>query len=222
MRAVYHGLRELVFVRNYSVFCAAETASPGGDTGGRVSLTEVTPSKYRHLRNLDGRDVKPADEIETGREHRCLGLVDEKDQIACYGWASGARLGQVGEGGAVLVPFEGGLTIELEPDEIYLWDYWTRPEHRRRGAYRRLLTLVRKWADGFGAGRITIYCRSDNHASSAGIVAAGFTLVDHIRLWRFFALRLLHSPKLGWRVWLAGGRFTFAADSSCPRLDRAA
>lgn len=53
------------------------------------------------------------------------------------------------------------------PNEVYVQDVMTRPEHRRQGVTRMLLEAVRTQAVGWGCNRIYLTSEPDNFAAHA-------------------------------------------------------
>jgi GNAT superfamily N-acetyltransferase len=82
---------------------------------------------------------------------------------ASWGWvaSSTAEIGEL------------GLRFRIPPRERYLWNFVTRPEHRGRGLYPRLLNAIVA-AESDEAERFWIIHAPENHASASGIRKAGF------------------------------------------------
>jgi len=90
-------------------------------------------------------------------------------EIAAWGWVA-TREATIGE---------LGITVRLEPDDRYLWNFVTRPGHRGRGIYPRLLQAILR-AEAGETGRCWIAHAPENAASASGIRRAGFTAVAEL------------------------------------------
>ena len=68
-----------------------------------------------------------------------------------------------------------------KPDDIYVQDVVTHPDHRRRGIARALLDSVRHQATTWGCRRLYLTSEPDNRAARATWLSLGFTNVpgDH-------------------------------------------
>ena len=85
---------------------------------------------------------------------------------AAWGWVA-TREAEIGE---------LDLHFQVPPGERYLWNFVTRPAHRGRGIYPRLVDAIVR-AEAAEAERFWIIRAPENHASGAGIRKAGFRLV---------------------------------------------
>jgi len=67
------------------------------------------------------------------------------------------------------------------PDDVYIQDVVTHPDHRRRGIAGSLLDTVRKQATTWGCRRLYLTSEPDNHAARATWTSLGFTNIpgDH-------------------------------------------
>ena len=63
------------------------------------------------------------------------------------------------------------------PDDVYIQDVITHPEHRRRGVASALLTAVRDRATTWGCHRLYLTSEPDNTGAQATWAALGFTNV---------------------------------------------
>ncbi|MBN1172999.1 MAG: GNAT family N-acetyltransferase [Micromonosporaceae bacterium] len=71
-----------------------------------------------------------------------------------------------------------------DPDDVYIQDVVTHPDHRRRGLTRRLLGSVRHQAEEWACRRLYLTSEPENTAAHAAWLAIGFTnmpgdRVDH-------------------------------------------
>jgi GNAT superfamily N-acetyltransferase len=85
---------------------------------------------------------------------------------AAWGWVA-TRAASIGELGS---------SFTIPERERYLWYFVTRPEHRGKGIYPRLLRAILE-SESFDADRFWIAYAPENHASESGIAKAGFTRV---------------------------------------------
>jgi ribosomal protein S18 acetylase RimI-like enzyme len=83
---------------------------------------------------------------------------------AAWGWVA-TQAANIGELAA---------TFTVPDGERYLWNFVTRPAHRGRGIYPRLLAAITR-AEQSEAERFWIAYAPENHASGAGIRKAGFS-----------------------------------------------
>jgi GNAT superfamily N-acetyltransferase len=88
------------------------------------------------------------------------------DVPAAWGW--------VATGQATIGEVKASFT--MKPAERYLWNFVTLPEFRGLGIYPRLIQAIveKESVDG---ERFWIAYAPENHASGAGIVKAGFTVI---------------------------------------------
>jgi GNAT superfamily N-acetyltransferase len=104
-------------------------------------------------------------------------------EVVAFGWSATTRahIGGV------------DLTLALAPDERYLWDFATHPEHRGRGLYPLLLQAILRRqeaeADWFWIGH-----DAANGASRRGILKAGFREAGHLALRPDGGLALAAAP----------------------------
>jgi GNAT superfamily N-acetyltransferase len=61
------------------------------------------------------------------------------------------------------------------PDEVYVQDVMTHPEHRRRGLTRTLVAALREQVSTWGCTRVYLTSEPDNIAAHATWLALGFT-----------------------------------------------
>ncbi len=61
------------------------------------------------------------------------------------------------------------------PDDVYVQDVVTHPDHRRRGIARSLVDTVRQQASRWGCQRLYLTCEPDNLAARATWLSLGFT-----------------------------------------------
>lgn len=88
---------------------------------------------------------------------------------AAWGWVAtrGASIGEL------------GATFAIPAGERYLWNFVTRPEHRGRGIYPRLLEAILR-EEAREATRFWIAYAPENRASAAGIRKSGFRAVAEL------------------------------------------
>lgn len=91
------------------------------------------------------------------------------EQPAAWGWVA-TRSAEIGELRS---------TFTIPPRERYLWNFVTRPEHRGRGIYPRLLDEIVR-TESAEADRFWIAYAPENHASGAGIRKAGFVALAEL------------------------------------------
>jgi GNAT superfamily N-acetyltransferase len=82
---------------------------------------------------------------------------------AAFGWVA-TRSAFIGELSA---------TFEIGGGDRYLWNFVTRPSHRGKGIYPRLIDAIVR-VESLEAERFWIAYAPENHASGAGIRKAGF------------------------------------------------
>ena len=85
---------------------------------------------------------------------------------AAWGWVA-TRSAVIGELGA---------TFAIPEGQRYLWNFVTLPSHRGLGIYPRLLQAIVK-LESREAERFWIAYAPENHASGAGILKAGFSML---------------------------------------------
>jgi len=61
------------------------------------------------------------------------------------------------------------------PDEVYLQDVMTHPDHRRRGITRSLIDTIRRQAAAWGCKRLYLTSEAGNITAHATWLALGFT-----------------------------------------------
>jgi GNAT superfamily N-acetyltransferase len=88
---------------------------------------------------------------------------------AAWGWVA-TRAATIGELGA---------TLALPAGHRYLWNFVTRPEHRGRGVYPRLLEHILR-EESRDTERFWIAYAPENHASASGIRKSGFRAVAEL------------------------------------------
>ncbi len=91
------------------------------------------------------------------------------EQPAAWGWVA-TRSADIGELGS---------TFAIPARERYLWNFVTRPEHRGRGIYPRLLDEIVR-VESADAERFWIAYAPENQASGAGIAKAGFVALAEL------------------------------------------
>jgi RimJ/RimL family protein N-acetyltransferase len=115
--------------------------------------------------------VYPDDVVETRlRDGRRPYVVETDGKIVTYGWVafSAEPIGDL------------GLSFELAPDEVYLYDCATRPDYRGRGYYPALLRAMAADLSGEGWRRAWIGTGPGNFVSQRGIARAGFQKVADV------------------------------------------
>ena len=114
---------------------------------------------------LDANDVRR----RLAQQHRpYLACVD--GVAVGYGWVA-SRTAEIGE---------LGISLDLSPNERYMWDFVTLPEWRGRGIYPRI--IQRMFAQESAAERFWIGHDQPNIASARGILKAGFHLTVELYL----------------------------------------
>lgn len=88
--------------------------------------------------------------------------VDGK--VAAYGWVSRGteRIGELER------------SLQMQPDEAYIWDCATLPPYRRQGLYSALLGHITTALGSQGIRRVWIGASIQNRPSVQGFAAAGF------------------------------------------------
>lgn len=128
----------------------------------------VTISSWRRLGALAALTGRTREELARRLRDGHRAYVATLDGVpAAFGWVA-SRTASLGE---------LGLTLSLQPDERYLWNFVTRPEFRGRGLYPRLLEAIIARLARQGARRLWIAYAPENHASARGIARAGFAHV---------------------------------------------
>lgn len=143
---------------------------------------------------------------------------------AAFGWVAtiGADIGEL------------QLRFALPARDRYLWNFVTLPAFRGLGIYPRLLEAIIA-EEGVQADRFWIIAAPENHASEAGIVKAGFTILAELSFdaagraavraliagGGSAAAELLGVPEISgdlslcWRCVRAGKAMTGCASGSC-------
>lgn len=101
-----------------------------------------------------------------GEGHRAY-VATHNGTPAAFGWVA-TRTATMGE---------LGVTLQLEGNERYLWNFVTLPAFRGNGIYPRLLQEIIAAESSLGVDRFWIASAPENHASGTGIRKAGFTHV---------------------------------------------
>jgi hypothetical protein len=86
--------------------------------------------------------------------------------------------------------------VPLRPGEVYVYDSYTDPAHRRGGltALRRAHTHTALHERGFRSARAYVLAR--NHAGLAATRAAGYEVIARHRRWRLGPLGRGHEHEL--------------------------
>lgn len=66
------------------------------------------------------------------------------------------------------------MTLKIKDHEVYLYDAYTKPEHRGKGLYPAILTNLLSYSKQKDFSRALIFVRKGNKASHSGIIKAGF------------------------------------------------
>lgn len=132
---------------------------PGLDVRRETDAATMAEAQQRPLAEMERR-------FAAG--HRAY-LARLDGEVAAWGWVA-TREATIGE---------LGLTVRLEPDDRYLWNFVTRPSHRGRGIYPRLLQAI-LLAEAGERGRFWIAHAPENGASASGIRRAGFAAVAQL------------------------------------------
>jgi GNAT superfamily N-acetyltransferase len=111
--------------------------------------------------------------------HHLLMARDEARHPAAWGWLT------LPGSCCVPVPWERTATLAVPVGEGYLWDFFTAPEARGHGLYRRLLRDALSFCGRLDCGSVRIYCYPENSASRRGIQATGFRETASLVLARF-------------------------------------
>ncbi len=67
------------------------------------------------------------------------------------------------------------MRSQEDPDEVYIQDVMTHPDHRRRGIAGSLVDVVRKRAQQWNCRRIYLTSEPDNASAYAAWISLGFT-----------------------------------------------
>jgi GNAT superfamily N-acetyltransferase len=142
-----------------------------------VRVAEITPQSAQTIVSAmggEGDRVLP----RFARGCRCFGVFDG-DQMVAYGWLS------------IHSEWVGELCLEITPapDEAYVWNCVTLPDHRRKGMYRTLLDGVVAVARREGLARLWI--GSVEHPAEKADAAAGFVPVLQLDFTSFAGVRRL-------------------------------
>lgn len=106
-----------------------------------------------------------------GEGHECILLYADSDEPRGYGWIAHRSLHEDGI----------DMTIPLQSQEIFLYDFRIAPARRGLGLYPRMLRGMVALA-GASRGRVTAYIatHAENRASRRGIEKAGFSLAFEV------------------------------------------
>jgi len=72
------------------------------------------------------------------------------------------------------------MTLNVKNNEVYLYDAYTKPEHRGKGLYPAVLTELLNYSKEKNFSRALIFVQKGNRASHNGVIKAGFTLFQEI------------------------------------------
>src|SRR5437588_13033875 len=110
----------------------------------------------------------PQDIVETRlHDGRRPYVVETDGTIVSYGWVafSAEPVGDL------------GISFQLDPDEVYIYDCATRPEYRGRGYYTAMLRTMAARLNREGRRRAWIGTAPGNFVSQRCIARAGFQKV---------------------------------------------
>ncbi|MFQ5894318.1 MAG: GNAT family N-acetyltransferase [Nitrospinota bacterium] len=129
-------------------------------------------------------------ERRLGRRELCFAAL-HRERVISYIWLSQATVGIE----------EVDLSIEVQPDEAYLYNAFTLEAWRGRNLYPAVLRGTLEYCQKRGLSRALIFVAEDNHPSRRGVVKAGFTLFQTItchrvlgRSWHSYGPRLEAHP----------------------------
>jgi GNAT superfamily N-acetyltransferase len=125
---------------------------------------EADPAR---MSEIQGRSFEEMERRFAAGHRAYLAVLD--GEPAAWGWVATceAEIGEIDS------------TFEIAAGERYLWNFVTRPSHRGKGIYPRLLQAILH-AESAEAERFWIGYAPENHASGAGIRKAGFTVMAEV------------------------------------------
>jgi GNAT superfamily N-acetyltransferase len=129
---------------------------------------EIRPeADAARMSEIQGRSLEEMERRFAAGHRAYLAVLD--GEPAAWGWVA-TREAEIGEIDS---------TFEIAADERYLWNFVTRPSHRGKGIYPRLLQAILH-AESLEAERFWIGYAPENRASGAGIRKAGFTVMAEV------------------------------------------
>jgi GNAT superfamily N-acetyltransferase len=157
----------------------------------------------RQLEFVDD-NVRPAEPADATAYARDIGTESPRtfrarldDTTRCWLVTDGLRLIH-----ASWVTWEGAWTRELRrwicppPRAAYIYESFTRPDARGRGAYPRVLSGIASLAAGEGVERLWVAVEKDNAASLRAVTKAGFAPAYEVGYRRRWG-RLTVDPAVG-------------------------
>lgn len=72
------------------------------------------------------------------------------------------------------------MTLKIKDKEVYLYDAYTKPEHRGKGLYPAILSNLLSYFKGKDFSRALIFVQKGNKASHSGVIKAGFILFQEL------------------------------------------
>ena len=214
LKALYYRVCDLFFFRRFKVFRAVPDRHIYDEKLG-LKLVFLSLNEYLDCQGKHGRETGiPAGLNYQAEFHRIAALIDDQDRAVSWGWVSSRLFNRDNHrsDSLVQVPWEAGLYVDLGPNEIYFWSYWTPPEFRRRGYYSTLLSRLRGWCVEHSGSTLVIYCNATNVSSIGGIAKAGFERSDEIGLTRIGPFHLLKSGRDGIRLRVHGQKICLVSD----------
>src|SRR5437764_9629570 len=158
--------------RDGTVFTRDLTAAPETPVVPGATLRAATASDAAVLQEaMDASGIYPKDVVQTRlRDGRRSYVVETDGKIVSYGWVafSAEPIGDL------------GLSFQLAPDEVYIYDCATRPDYRGRGYYPALLRTMAADLCREGWRRAWIGTGPGNVVSQRGIARAGFQKVADV------------------------------------------
>jgi RimJ/RimL family protein N-acetyltransferase len=135
-----------------------------------VRIGLMRPSSLAQLATIGPFDPAEAEE-RLSRGDRCYGAWID-GELAHYSWAQ--------DRGAHPID-AAGITVDIPPGELWIYNCRTAEAHRGKGIYPRVLERIAN--DYFCEGAITvwIYTSEDNIASQHGLLKLGFVHTSTLR-----------------------------------------
>lgn len=93
-----------------------------------------------------------------------LCAILKSNEIVSYGWVARQET----------FIREVGCNITPDPDQVYIYDCFTSPQHRQKGFYSRVLNKIIEWSHSENIKHLVIFSEASNVASKKGIESAGF------------------------------------------------
>jgi ribosomal protein S18 acetylase RimI-like enzyme len=119
-----------------------------------------TPEKHADLSSLYPGNVLKQ---RFARGEECF-VAYASDMVVAYGWTSYREV-EIGEINKLM---------HVKPDEVYLYDFYTRPEYRGNNLYPAVLSHILRFLAEGGFRLALIFVLIENLTSRRGVTKAGF------------------------------------------------